>query len=209
MNKKPLIIIIVVVCIVGLLFAFKTKDKKLTDGSIAKSETSPESLDSQFLGVLLSLNTLKLDTSIFSSPVFNSLNPSGAVINTNPDMGRSDPFLPAGVSTTQEPIISTQNTLSKEDTPLPNTTLESSIEVNRITSTTAFVTLAGFPKDSLITLTLVDPNGLSTNYRELTYKTQTGEYTRALTGLLPKTAYNLKAEDSSKSLSAVANFITK
>ncbi len=64
-----------------------------SSGAILSSDAASSPLSQDVLATLSNLNTIKLDNSIFSDPVFNSLTDYGVVIPPE-TAGRRNPFAP-------------------------------------------------------------------------------------------------------------------
>ncbi len=61
----------------------------------SESSTSTQSIDQDLINLLLTLNAIKLDDSIFSDPAFQSLQDFGKDLVPEP-VGRPNPFAPLG-----------------------------------------------------------------------------------------------------------------
>lgn len=99
---------------IGLLLwvgyvTFLKKDSVAAPGAALVSEAalngdSPEAQSGrEILAILLNLKSLKLDASIFNSPVFQSLADFGQSIPERP-RGRDNPFAPIGAASVSAPI---------------------------------------------------------------------------------------------------------
>jgi hypothetical protein len=66
-----------------------------TAALLAVNADSTSPVSQELLTTLTNLHTIKLDTTIFSSPVFLSLTPFGVEIPPE-SVGRRNPFLPVG-----------------------------------------------------------------------------------------------------------------
>jgi hypothetical protein len=60
-----------------------------------------------FLALLLNVQTIKLDVSIFSNPAFNSLHDSSIILTPDGTQGRPDPFAQFGAESTPASPVST------------------------------------------------------------------------------------------------------
>lgn len=208
MNKKSIIIVSFILAFVVLLFVLRTDKKPVPSTSDIAPNGS--SVQGEFLGTLISLNTLELDTKIVDSELFKSLVPSPALVNLNPDKGRVDPFMVPGIDAAS-PVLDTN--------PVPNNTpvrdinlgqdAAKNITISRITSTTAFATITGFSPEENMSLTLIDASGKEVNYREFTFKSTTQEFSRALTGLASKMTYTASVRDSTNTEIINTTFTTK
>lgn len=113
MSKKRNIIlfaIIALIIILGFVFfvdkKLKDKEKNLTSSSNAvapesaqkenNNETKDTALAQNSLSLLLSIQSIKLDDTIFSDPVFYSLRDSSIVLKSDGKAGRPNPFAPIG-----------------------------------------------------------------------------------------------------------------
>jgi len=87
----------------------------------ATTQTTTSTISQDFLAVLLSVKSIKIDDSIFSDPAFISLNDSTIELVSDGNEGRSNPFAPLGsdVSAVNTPIIPTTNTDTLMPTSLP------------------------------------------------------------------------------------------
>lgn len=97
-NKKNLIIIGVLVVIIGIAgYFYSTRDQ--TSDTLLSSEfsTTTTVVDSDLLSALRELKKLRLDDSIFTNPVWMSLNDFGKTLADQPK-GRPNPFLPLDLS---------------------------------------------------------------------------------------------------------------
>lgn len=98
-------IIVIVVILLFVAYSFVKKDKP--QGTLSSSErdvavapidstSSAAVVGNELLGLLLSLNQLQLDDSVFSSPVFQGLEDISIVLPPEDVKGRSNPFAPIG-----------------------------------------------------------------------------------------------------------------
>lgn len=103
MNPKTKNIIMYGVLAVVLVFGyvffmggededFLTAEGMPVDGSMDTNSA----VSAEFLTILLNIKSLKLDDSIFSDPVFNSLIDSSIVLVPDGNEGRPNPFAPVG-----------------------------------------------------------------------------------------------------------------
>lgn len=92
--RKNMVPILGVVLLAGGLYVYMTYFAKPPgEAFTSSSQGSPVSQDT--LAVLASLHVIKLDTSIFTNPVFESLTSFGVEL-TPENVGRRNPFLPVG-----------------------------------------------------------------------------------------------------------------
>ncbi len=92
--RKNMTLVLGILVIGGGLYVYMTYFSKPVGEALVSSESnSPVSQDT--LAVLASLHVIKLDTSIFSSPAFESLTSFGVQL-TPENVGRRNPFLPVG-----------------------------------------------------------------------------------------------------------------
>jgi hypothetical protein len=138
---------IVVVLILGYFLFIKSSSSNqasLVSSSANTGSTSSSSpastngsgtagVTEDFLSTLLSINTIKLDTSIFSNPAFSSLRDSSITLVPDSTQGRPNPFAQFGndgvsTSTSSTIITSTPSTTSStvpvstsKTTPSPST----------------------------------------------------------------------------------------
>lgn len=76
----------------------------LVNGNILSGDSPQAQSGREILTLLLNLKSLKLDTSIFSDPSFQSLADFGQSIPERP-RGRDNPFAPIGIGTTTKANI--------------------------------------------------------------------------------------------------------
>jgi hypothetical protein len=206
MNKKSIIISASLLVAVILLFTLKTKKTSIPSTEDISANNS--SVQGEFLGTLISLNTLELDTKIIQTDLFKSLVPSPALVNLDPEKGRIDPFMATGFVTS----LNNKNT-NIDNTPVRDVNLgeisDKNITISRITTSTVFVTITGFGPNEAVTLVLTDTNGKQTNYREFTFKSNTQELSRALTGLIPSMEYTASLLSVNNEEITKTTFITK
>jgi hypothetical protein len=99
--------ILILVFIVYSMFFTKKDENDVLKTSVAK--TSAEIVGSEILNALNQIESLELDRSIFSSPIYQSLKDRSQAIPPEP-VGKTNPFDPIGYS-----VVETQN-VNKEST---------------------------------------------------------------------------------------------
>ena len=102
--KNIIILVVVAIVLVFVYFYFfgNKKEQPLLNapsgsnalGSTASGDTS--TISQELLSVLLNIKNIKIDSSIFSSPVFSSLRDSSIVLTPDGQEGRPNPFAPIG-----------------------------------------------------------------------------------------------------------------
>ena len=105
------IIIFITIAIIVIAVAFFFFKKKIKEDNLVSSNNSPSTskssntnskpkeesrLASEFLTLLLSVENIKLDDSIFSDIAFFSLHDSSIVLELESKEGRPNPFAPIG-----------------------------------------------------------------------------------------------------------------
>ena len=97
--KIPAIILVV---IVAIFFGYTslTKNSGNTSGLVSDStvNSATSQADQDFLQLLLQIQNVRIDSGIFTNPVFLSLQDDGLPILEQPQ-GRPNPFSPIGVDT--------------------------------------------------------------------------------------------------------------
>ncbi|MFZ2204973.1 MAG: hypothetical protein WAV23_00060 [Minisyncoccia bacterium] len=116
---KNIIILVVVAIVLVLVYIFFLKpapeQAPLTTSSgapVTATVTSDPITGSEFLAVLLSVKSLRLDDAIFSDPAYISLHDSSIELITDTTEGRPNPFAPIGSDVSTVPI----NTLAPTST---------------------------------------------------------------------------------------------
>jgi len=101
MNTKPqnshlpeIIAIVLVVAAVGYYFYSSSSSNTTTSSSFTVS-TATSSVGASVLALLSQVSSLKIDTSLFQSPVYQSLTDFTQPIPTEP-IGKSNPFVVGG-----------------------------------------------------------------------------------------------------------------
>lgn len=154
-------------------------DASAADGSSGTSGTS--SIGNEFVDLLLNLNTIQLDTSIFDSQSFKALHDYSSPLTPEANPGRPNPFAPVGMDATLEP-----NTFSVITSP-----------VTQILSTTA--TISGLlPSGTVATdrwfeWGTAETIPLSQKTASVAQDISTGVFTFGLTGLTPNTTYYVRS----------------
>ena len=125
-KYKNIIIVVVIVIAAALVYVFFFRGSTVDQGSITSSlgTTTPQAtpgedlnkpIDSDFLNLLLNIQSLKLDISIFTSDVYLGLRDSSIVLTQDNTEGRQNPFAPIGSDTSvmpTSPDIATFGSLS-------------------------------------------------------------------------------------------------
>lgn len=155
MSKIRNIIIFVVILIIILLIFIYFKSPSNTPSLVTTSPqgtvvptsgdtTIDPSITSDFLGLLLSVKSIKLDDSIFQDEAFKSLHDSSIELTPDGTEGRPNPFAPFGNDNVSAPSTTTPSTIPPATT-TPSTT-------NPPTSTA--------PATSTTTTTTTSPSGI-------------------------------------------------
>ncbi len=103
---KNIIIFIVAAVILVLVYIFLIKKGPEQDALVSTSSNSTDSSlgalsqgsveSSEFLNVLLSIKSIKLDDSIFADVAFDTLRDSSITLTADGNEGRPNPFAPIG-----------------------------------------------------------------------------------------------------------------
>jgi cytoskeletal protein RodZ len=118
---KNIIIVVVVVVVLVLIYIFfinKTQPQAdlisnpSTSGVVANSTTdqTASTTNDNFLSLLLDVNSIKLDDSIFSDPAFINLHDSSITLIPDGTQGRPNPFAPIGSDGITTPASTTSAT---------------------------------------------------------------------------------------------------
>lgn len=205
-----------ILLVIILLFVFKSKGtKKPVVNTIANTQDI-SNLQNEFVSALLSVQNITLDTGFLSSPMFKSLVASGANVNLNPPKGRIDPFSKTG----NEPQILVEEVVDQTPTrimdfgiktPPTNNDLLSPVKINisKITSSTAAITITGIPKDTIISIKLDSGNNKPIDLDVFTYKLFNQEYSVIATNLVSKTKYIVTITNPDIFKNIQAEFTTK
>lgn len=118
MSKiKNLILFLVIAAVLVFAYVFFFKNKEEEPNLISSTPESNIAVDEEnvtpsdeFLTVLLSVNNIKLDDSIFSEKAFLNLNDSSILLVAPGDEGRPNPFAPIGFEGSYQPIDVTNQT---------------------------------------------------------------------------------------------------
>jgi hypothetical protein len=213
MNKKVKIVIIVIVVIAVIIFAVSYFGNSSTTAAPTPGLTSSASTTaipggpasdpaagdaSQFSTLLSTINSITLDTSIFSSPAYLALEANPVVLGTAV-IGRVNPFAPIGTdasSTGTAPVLQVQ-------TLAPSKILSNSAEFG-----------------ALVNISTTDPVSIVYNYgtsdqfgSATTPVTVSNSGTALLTvtGLIPSTTYYVEAvavQGSSTATGSIMSFTT-
>jgi len=87
--------VLILAVFVILCFMFYSYSGSSSSSSISEVCSDTQQMSQALLVTLAGLNTIRLDGSIFSDPVFASLTDFGVVLPPQPS-GRRNPFLPIG-----------------------------------------------------------------------------------------------------------------
>ena len=99
-NMKSAVVVIVIVLICVGIWYFYEKGASPAASSSAITASSPSAaagesgVGASVLSILQSVSSIKIDTSFFSSPVYQSLVDYSIAVPPEP-VGRTDPFAPA------------------------------------------------------------------------------------------------------------------
>ncbi len=209
MSKKVVFIVIGIIVIGIILFSVKSKGNVPAgdDGIVATTESN---LGNDFIKALLGVNTISLDISLFNSPVFNSLNSSGAYVNPMPEKGRIDPFSKIGntaniISNSGENASSSSRDISLGVNQIGN----AEIIVSKITTTTASIAIRGLSQGDKVSAILLGSNDSLITLPSFTYKSDTGDFTSVATGLTSKITYTVRIQTPLSSAGLQAEFTTR
>lgn len=210
MSKKKIIIILVIVALGAGLFLFKIGgNKNNTDTEMVN--TGDSGLANDFIKALMGVENVALDTSLLKSPVFQSLVASGAYVDPNPNRGKTDPFSvisgtevlpPDGPENSPRVIGGVQ---SGEVIPISYP----EIKVSKITTTTAYISVIGIPKNNKVSVSVSGSNNVTIPELNLAYKNETSEYAAVITGLSTKTKYSASLQAPNSYAGLQADFTTK
>lgn len=209
MSKKVLFIVALIILVGVVLFAVKDKSQapEGTDGMAVS--TSESVLGNDFVKALLGVNTISLDTALFNSPVFNSLNASGAYVDPLPEKGRTDPFFTinknSSVSTSENNMTSSGREINLGQSDVAN----AEIIVSKITSTTASIAIRGLKEGDKVSAILLGSNDSLITLPNFTYKSDTAEFTSVATGLVSKIKYTVRIQSPDSSAGLQADFTTR
>ena len=70
----------------------------------ASTNTEDSSITKEFLSILLSVKSIKLDDAVFADKAFTNLKDSSILLTSTGDEGRINPFAPIGSETATTPI---------------------------------------------------------------------------------------------------------
>ncbi len=211
MKKKSILIVIIILLLAGggvYYFFFYGKQDSSVSSSAGES-VNPAEIQASFVSTLLQLRSLTMDTKVLKSAVFNSLVPSGATIDLNPDRGRPDPFFAVNPPLPNAQDQSNVNDLLPRDfTGASVTTSNASIKVSNVTSSTATIAIIGVDSNTAVSVDLSKTGGAVQNITGFNYKADKTQYTRVITGLSSKTSYTVSIHDPSQFKDAQASFNT-
>lgn len=136
-------------------------------------------IGNEFLTTLLSVNKITLDSTIFTSDVFNSLKDYHVTLVSEGNEGRPNPFAPIGIDVTGSTLIDTVTTNIATDISKTISTLNGSVlSSNQITST-------WFEWGTTLNL-----GKKTTGNNDIIIS---GDFQEILTNLLPNTTYYFRA----------------
>lgn len=200
MSKKKLIISIIIIAGLLAILVFKTKSKALPaeDSTSFTALEGSSTLESGFISALLSVKNINLDTGLLSSSVFKSLKSSGVIIDTNPAKGRTDPFAPLNFKSSNvlevDQTLSSNNSIRSTDLGIGAQTNDLlagvSINISKITSSTAVLSIKGLPEDTFVKVNIEKGDGEIKTISSFVYKPLSREYTAVATGLSSKIKYS-------------------
>ncbi|MEK7564431.1 MAG: hypothetical protein AAB510_02585 [Patescibacteria group bacterium] len=92
-------------------------------GSVVPTDTNvaDSTITQEFLTLLLSVEGIKLDATIFSNPAFTSLRDSTIILNPDGTEGRPNPFAPIGSDKVSTSVNISTNTQPNSSLPKNNT----------------------------------------------------------------------------------------
>jgi hypothetical protein len=111
-NKKTIIIgIVLIVLLAGGWYFYKSGSSPASTSSLISSSDGSGSVGTDVLSVLNSVSSIRIDTSLFTSPAYQSL--VDYSIQVPPQaIGRPNPFAPTGGGSTAPAGASTQTAAS-------------------------------------------------------------------------------------------------
>ncbi len=136
LKPKNIAIFLLVAVVLVLIYIFFIKSDGEDTGLVSTSTTGTttstvpattggiDALDAKdFLGILLSVKSIKLDDSIFSDIAFSTLRDSSITLTPDGTEGRPNPFAPIGVDKVTAPV----NTTTSSSTQSPAVTSPSTV----------------------------------------------------------------------------------
>ena len=207
MNKKTLIIIIILVLGIASFFVFKIGGKKETTGETNTITEAKSGLGNDFVNAMLGVQNVNLDSNILKSAAFINLKPSGAVVNLNPEKGKNDPFSEANDSINS--IVDGENVSTRNLNFGEQEKTNANITVSKITTTTAFITINNIPNSEIISLVLTDENSNKINIDNIVYNNAKSAFTAVASDLTPNTKYKISISSPVNYNSLIVNFSTK
>lgn len=143
---KNIIIFVIIAIVLILIYVYFIKPEPDT-ATLISSSGSPEvpagavtdnnsTITEEFLTLLLSVKSIKLDDSIFTDPAFASLSDSTIVLTPDGNEGRPNPFAPFGNDVVMAPTITTPRTIiptTATPNPAPNFIAPGSARPNPLT----------------------------------------------------------------------------
>jgi hypothetical protein len=85
-------------------------------GGTASTTEVSGTMGQDFLGLLLNVKNIKLDSTIFSNPAFISLHDSSILLIPDGNEGRANPFAPIGSDIVAPPVVSDAPDAGTSDT---------------------------------------------------------------------------------------------
>ena len=188
-RKKKLMIILVVVLVGGAIVLLVGSQSAPTNGSALRSNkdvplpgtpvTSPAGND-EFSSLLASINKISIDTSLFQNPAYTLLRDHPVILGTD-IVGRVNPFAPIGTDATAPVTAGALSIQTIQPGKITSTTVEFSAQVTLPDTTPVSVVFEYGPTDMF---------GFATNPLTIS---KSGAVVTSATGLLPDTAYFVRA----------------
>ncbi len=147
-NHKKIIFVLILIIIAFFAYWFLFVSKQDAQDNINQNtnqnnqnvipinKVSNTQYDKEFVGSLLGLNSVELDTSVFESKVYKSLNypQTPFVVNYSRETGRTNPFLPINIEAVTNTVeVNTQE--KQVETKNPTDLNVSSTTINNSTTT--------------------------------------------------------------------------
>jgi hypothetical protein len=95
--RKPLIFVGIFIAVFAIYILFIKKDPEADLAVVKPGDSVTVQDNKELLAQLQALNAIVLNTEIFSSPIFKSLQDNTIIIENRKPEGRKNPFLPLGV----------------------------------------------------------------------------------------------------------------
>ena len=100
-KNKILIVVIIIVAAIGYNILFGGEENNLLMSESVNAVGKTE--DDELISLLINLRSINLDESIFSDPVFRSLEDFGQKLAPE-SVGRNNPFAPIGVDANRDTL---------------------------------------------------------------------------------------------------------